>query len=126
MDRARLNHLAIIAKTAEVPMLATTEPLYHDRTRGIVQDVVTCIRDGVTIADAGFLLAPNHERFIYAPEDIARELSRCKQNGGLFLPRLPDPQGLVLRRCADREGPRHLRRSQDQGPGGNAQKLFGI
>ncbi|MBO9589514.1 error-prone DNA polymerase [Devosia sp.] len=70
-DDARINHLAQIAVTAGVPMLASTDPLYHERTRHILHDVVTCIREGVTIFDAGHLLWPNGERRIHGPEEMA-------------------------------------------------------
>ena len=71
-DRARLHRLAQIALTAGVPMLATADALYHEPTRSILQDVLTCIRLGVTIIEAGRRLAPNAERFVRHPEDMAR------------------------------------------------------
>lgn len=71
-DRARLNRLAEACVRAGLPMLATMEPLYHDPRRHIIQDVLTCIRELTTIYDAGFRLAPNAERFIRDPRDMAR------------------------------------------------------
>lgn len=71
-DRAHLNLLAEVALAAEVPLLATTDALYHERRRSILQDVVTCIRLGVTIYEAGRRLSPNSERFIRPPTDMAK------------------------------------------------------
>ncbi|MCR6672722.1 error-prone DNA polymerase [Devosia ginsengisoli] len=71
-DRARLYRLAEACVRAGLPMLATMEPLYHDPRRHIIQDVLTCIRELTTIYDAGFRLAPNAERFIRDPRDMAR------------------------------------------------------
>ena len=74
-DRARLGQLAWICSMLEVPMLATMDALYHERSRRPLQDVVTCIREGLTIDDAGFALAPNGERFIKHPGEM-REIFR--------------------------------------------------
>lgn len=90
-DAARLNHLARTAKTAEVPLLATIEPLYHEKRRGIVQDVVTCIREGVRIDEAGFLLAPHHSRYIHHPLEIAdifRDHTKAIAETNRFLSRI--------------------------------------
>ena len=118
-DRARLNHLAIIAKTAEVPMLATTEPLYHHRTRGIVQDVVTCIREGVMIAYAGFLLAPNHERFIYAPGDMERAFRDHPQA-------LAETTRLISRITFTLDQLRYIYPEETVGNGETAQQTLGL
>ena len=37
----------------EIPLVAATEVLYHSRARRPLQDVLTCIRHGVTLATAG-------------------------------------------------------------------------
>ncbi|SFV31758.1 error-prone DNA polymerase [Devosia crocina] len=72
VDTARLNHLARTALTARVPLLASMDPLYHEPGRQILQDVLTCIREHVTVDRAGFRLAANAERFIHPPEEMAR------------------------------------------------------
>jgi DNA-directed DNA polymerase III (polc) len=71
-DTARLARLAEVARTAEVPLLASMDALYHEPMRQILQDVLTCIREGVTIEEAGFRLAPNAERFIRPPDGMER------------------------------------------------------
>ncbi|MET3901136.1 error-prone DNA polymerase [Devosia sp. UYZn731] len=70
-DRARLNRLQTLCREVGVPMLATNDALYHDRDRSILQDVLTCIRHGVTLQKAGRLLAPNGERYIKTPMEMA-------------------------------------------------------
>lgn len=69
-DTARLNHLARTARTAGVNLLASMDPLYHVPNRREVQDVLTCIREHVTIETAGFRLAPNAERYIQPPFEM--------------------------------------------------------
>ncbi len=55
-----------------MPLVATNAVLYHDPARRRVQDVLTCIRDGVTIDTAGRRLEPNAERHLRAPSEMAR------------------------------------------------------
>ncbi|MEP2235906.1 MAG: error-prone DNA polymerase [Alteripontixanthobacter sp.] len=71
-DHRRLAHLAALAERVGVPLLATNDALYaapHDRQ---LHDVITCIRQGRTIANAGKLLAANAERHLKPPEEMAR------------------------------------------------------
>ena len=71
-DRARINRLAAIALSHRVPLLATNNPLYHTPDRRRLQDVLTCIREHVTIDTAGLRLEKNAERHLKAPADMAR------------------------------------------------------
>jgi error-prone DNA polymerase len=71
-DRAWLAELADACLSVSVPMLATMDALYHERDRRRLHDVITCIREGVTIDQAGFLLSGNGERFVRPPRDMAR------------------------------------------------------
>ena len=71
-DRGRLNRLAAIAERAGAPMVATGAVLYHDPGRRRLQDVLTCIRDGCTIDEAGLRLQANAERFLKPAEEMAR------------------------------------------------------
>lgn len=71
-DRARLNQIAASCHIHQLPMLGSTDPLYHRRQRKIVQDVLTCIREHLTIDDAGRRLWPNTERCIHAPNEMAK------------------------------------------------------
>ena len=71
-DHARINRLAELAHKHKTPLLATNSVLYHHPERRVLQDVVTAIREGVTVAEAGFLLEANAERHIKTPDEMAR------------------------------------------------------
>jgi error-prone DNA polymerase len=71
-DRRRLNRLKALANDARVPLRAVNDVLYHVPERRELQDVVTCIREHVTIDKAGKLLEANAERHLKAPEEMAR------------------------------------------------------
>jgi error-prone DNA polymerase len=71
-DNANINMLAELANTQKVPLLATNDVLYHHPSRRVLQDVVTAIREGVTVAQAGFLLQGNAERHLKTPEEMSR------------------------------------------------------
>ncbi len=71
-DRARLNEAAALAHDAGVPLLAHNDVLYHDAGRRPLQDVLTAIRDHVTIASAGRRLEQNAERHLKPPAEMAR------------------------------------------------------
>ena len=71
-DAARLHHLAELGRAAGAPMLATGDVLYHVPERRILQDVVTCIREGCTIDDAGFRRERHADRHLKTPEEMAR------------------------------------------------------
>jgi error-prone DNA polymerase len=71
-DHARINRLAELAHKYKTPLLATNSVLYHHPERRVLQDVVTAIREGVTVAEAGFLLQANAERHIKTPDEMQR------------------------------------------------------
>ncbi len=55
-----------------LPLVAATEVLYHTPARRDLQDVLTCIRHGVTLATAGRSIRPNAEHDLKAPHALAR------------------------------------------------------
>jgi error-prone DNA polymerase len=71
-DRARLNRVAALAQRHGAAMIASNDARYHRADRSIVLDVVTCIREHVTLEDAGYRLAANAERCLKMPEEMAR------------------------------------------------------
>jgi error-prone DNA polymerase len=71
-DARRLARLATIAGAARVPLLATGDVLYHAPERRPLQDVMTCIREHVTLADAGRRLEANAERHLKSPQEMTR------------------------------------------------------
>ena len=57
---------------AGVPLLATTDTLFASPADRPVQDILTCIREGLTIRTGGRRLAANAERHLKAAPEMAR------------------------------------------------------
>jgi len=75
-DAARIERLDRLAKRHGCTILATNDVHYHAPDRRPLQDVVTCIREKVTIATAGYLLNPNAERHLKSPAEMVRLFAR--------------------------------------------------
>ncbi len=71
-DRARINRLDEAARACGLSILATNDVHYHTPDRRPLQDVMTCILHGTTVARAGFLLDANAERHLKSPAEMAR------------------------------------------------------
>lgn len=71
-DRARLRRLATLAGVHRIPLLATNDVLYHVPSRRPLQDVLTCIREHLTIEAAGRRLEKNAERHLKSPKEMGR------------------------------------------------------
>ncbi|HEY4029126.1 MAG TPA: error-prone DNA polymerase [Caulobacteraceae bacterium] len=71
-DKARFNALADVARRSGAAMVASNGVLYHTFERRRLQDVLTCVRHGVTIDEAGYRLEANAERHLKTPEEMAR------------------------------------------------------
>jgi error-prone DNA polymerase len=71
-DHRRMARLADISSRAGVPLIAVNDVLYHSPQQRALQDVVTCIREHVTLDAAGRLLEANAERHIKSAEEMAR------------------------------------------------------
>ena len=61
-------------------VVATGDVLYHSPARRILQDVVTCIREGCTIDQAGFRRERTVDRCLKSSEEMAR-LLRASSGG---------------------------------------------
>jgi error-prone DNA polymerase len=59
-----------------VPVVATNAPVMHARSRQRLQDVVTCIRLGTTVQQAGVSLFPNGERHVKGEAELRRLFRR--------------------------------------------------
>src|SRR3546814_4274616 len=68
-----------IAAAAGVPLIASNDALYATPEQRPLHDVVTCIREGVTVASAGRLLAANAERYLKSPKEMARLFRDCPE-----------------------------------------------
>jgi error-prone DNA polymerase len=71
-DAVRLHRLAELAARARIQTVVTGDVLYHAPQRRILQDVLTCIREGCTIDDAGFRRERFADRALKPPAEIAR------------------------------------------------------
>ncbi len=71
-DARRLDLLAELAQAAGTPLLAVNDVLYHRPTQRRLQDVMTCIREHVTLREAGRRLQPNGERHLKPAPEMAR------------------------------------------------------
>ena len=91
-DQLRLHDLSNLAAAARVRTVVTGDVLFHHPSRRVLQEVVTCIREGCTLDDLGFRreragdrhlksAAEMHRLFAGYPEAIARTLEiagRCR------------------------------------------------
>jgi len=75
-DNARIERLDRLARSQGCTILATNDVHYHVPDRRPLQDVVTCIREKVTIRTAGYLLNPNAERHLKSSAEMARLFAR--------------------------------------------------
>ncbi len=71
-DRTRLARLAALARESQVPLIAVNDVHFHHPDRRPLADVLTCIREKLTIDRAGRRLAANAERHLKPPEEMAR------------------------------------------------------
>ena len=71
-DARRLAQRMALARAIGVPLIATNDALYDAPDARPLHDIVTCIREGVTITAAGRRLHANAERHLKAPEEMAR------------------------------------------------------
>ena len=71
-DSQRLARIATYADAEQLGMVALAHALYHIPQRRPVADVLSCIRNKTTLAEAGYLLSRNAERHILTPAEMAR------------------------------------------------------
>jgi len=77
----RLDALREVGRRLKLPLVASGDVHMHRRSRRVLQDTLTAIREGVTVDQAGFLLYPNGERHLrslevlqhFYPEELLQE-----------------------------------------------------
>jgi error-prone DNA polymerase len=69
-DDLFLDRIGDLCGHTRVPMVAINRVLYHVPERRPLQDVLTCIRCGCTVEQAGHRLHPNAERHLKSSEDM--------------------------------------------------------
>jgi error-prone DNA polymerase len=75
-DAVRLRTVADTAGRLGVPTVATNDVLYHVPERRILQDVLTCIREGCTIDELGHRRERSVVRHLQPPNEMIRLFSR--------------------------------------------------
>ncbi|WP_425487336.1 error-prone DNA polymerase [Methylocystis heyeri] len=70
--RERLRRRAAQARKLGLPLIAVNEAYYHEPGRRPLADALACIREGVTLENAGFRLAANAERHLKSAEEMSR------------------------------------------------------
>lgn len=76
-DRRRLHELMRISESTKVPLIATNDVLYDTAEQRPVQDILTCIREGLLIETAGRRLEANAERHLKSSLEMARLFRDC-------------------------------------------------
>lgn len=71
-DQAWFNACAGLALRAGTPMVAVGDALLHHGARRQLADVLTCLREGITIDQIGTRALPNAERRLKPAADMAR------------------------------------------------------
>ncbi len=71
-QQAQLEALRDIGQRLKLPLVATGDVHMHRRSRRVLQDTLTAIREGVTLDRAGFLLHPNGERHLRSLDVLER------------------------------------------------------
>ncbi|HWB12838.1 MAG TPA: error-prone DNA polymerase [Pirellulales bacterium] len=70
-DRKKLARRIDEARRAGVPPVAANDVRYHAPARRALEDVLTAVRAGTTVAEAGELLFANAERYLKSREELA-------------------------------------------------------
>ncbi len=72
----RLGLLTELGQAIGAPLVAVNDVLYHVPERRALLDVLTCVREKCTIAEAGLRLAVNAERHLKSGAEMARLFGR--------------------------------------------------
>jgi error-prone DNA polymerase len=78
-DEARFTRARHLAEALEVPLVAHGDVHTHVRDRQPLQDVMTAIRCGTTVAKAGTLLFPNAERTLKGDDELLALYADCPE-----------------------------------------------
>ncbi len=89
--REKLQRRVARARKLGLPLIAVNDAHYHVAARRPLADALACVREGVTLEDAGFLLSANAERHLKSAEDMTRlfkEAPGAVDESARFLERL--------------------------------------
>ncbi len=71
-NQLRSDAICSLSAALHIPLVVTNDVQYHTPERKILQDVLTCIRLGKTLATVGFDLLPNAERYLKPEREMIR------------------------------------------------------
>ncbi len=71
-DARKIEALQALSAETGVPLLATNDALYAVPATRALHDIITCIREGTTIQNAGKCLLANAERHLKSPDEMNR------------------------------------------------------
>jgi error-prone DNA polymerase len=78
-DRLRLQSLLRVSRQHRLPLVAANDVHYHDPSRQRLQDVLTAVRHGTTVAELGHRRFPNAERHLKSPAAMRRLFVECPE-----------------------------------------------
>jgi len=78
-DRRSLARQQALAKRAGLPLVAANDVYYHEPKRRFLQDVLTAIRTGCTVAELGHRIFPNAERYLKSPQQLREQFADCRE-----------------------------------------------
>jgi error-prone DNA polymerase len=78
-DCLRLQKLMHVARQHRLPLVAANDVHYHDASRQPLQDVLTAVRHGTTVAELGHRRFPNAERHLKSPAEMRRLFAECPE-----------------------------------------------
>ncbi len=84
-DLPRSQAMAGLARGTGLPLVATNDVHFHEAARKPLHDLLRCIGDGVTLADAGLRLLPNAEARLKSGKAMAalfRDLPEAVERAG--------------------------------------------
>ncbi|MFH1131836.1 MAG: PHP domain-containing protein, partial [Pseudomonadota bacterium] len=69
-DKQRSLAIASLGEKFNVPIVATNDVLFHCRERKKLHDILTCIKEGISLHKAGRILLPNAERCLKSAAEM--------------------------------------------------------
>jgi error-prone DNA polymerase len=69
-DQSRVKKAFELNFKFGVPLIASNDVQYHQKTRKLVQDVLISIRENKPLSEIGFKIAPNAERYLKTPAEM--------------------------------------------------------
>ena len=89
--REKMRRRIVQARKLGLPLVAVNDVHYHVAERRPLADALACIREGVTLKDAGFLLSANAERHLKSAGEMTRlfaEAPEAVDESARFIERL--------------------------------------